>query len=45
VTSHTSRQIKLKARSRLKNESDLVAGHPTHILAVEKVESPFPKAV
>ncbi len=34
---HTDRQIRLKARSQLKNGSGRVGEHPTPILAVEKL--------
>ncbi len=33
---HTGRQIRLKARSQLKNGSGRAGEHPTSILAVEK---------
>jgi hypothetical protein len=34
---HTDRQIRLKARSQLKNGSGRAGEHPTSILAVEKL--------
>jgi hypothetical protein len=36
---HTGRQIRLKARSQLKNGSGRAGEHPTSILAVEKADA------